>query len=133
MLRSRMRAGTLVIVVGAAMTLAPFAASGRPLGPPPPVFSVAPPYPALSPFPVVTGCRTEPRLFHSLKTGWVDYCRGHLGYAPGALDCFNFADEVCTVFSPATREWTESRLENPPVVFPCPDVPEPPTCPRLGP
>jgi len=101
-----------------------------PSAPPP---AAAPVFPLVGPLPVVTGCRLEPRLFHSLKTGWIDYCRGHLGYAPGALDCYNFTDQVCTVFLPATQRWTESRQESPPVVFPCPDAPEPPSCPRLGP
>ena len=120
------------VVVGLGL-LARAAVGATPLAPPPRPLVVAPAFPVITPYPVVTGCRVEPRLFHSLKTGWVDYCRGHLGYVPGAFDCYNFTDQVCTVFLPATQRWTESRQESVPVVFPCPDAPEPPSCPRLGP
>jgi hypothetical protein len=133
-----MRAPAVAVVVCVALVAGGRAAAGPPtvvLTPPaatllPPGVVVAP----LSPLPVVTGCRVEPRLFYSLRTGWIDYCRGHLGYEPGALDCFNFSEQVCTVFLPATQTWTESRYDpGEPVVFPCPDAAEPPTCPRLGP
>ena len=65
------------------------------------------------------------------SAGVVDYCRGHLGYAPGAPDCYAFADEVCTVYLPANDAWTETRRTLPGEAFPCPDAPEPPVCPRL--
>jgi len=132
-LRTRMRATVIAAVLALGATshaVAGITALPAPSTPPP---AAAPIFPLVGPLPVVTGCRLEPRLFHSLKTGWIDYCRGHLGYAPGALDCYNFTDQVCTVFLPATQRWTESRQESPPVVFPCPDAPEPPSCPRLGP
>lgn len=132
MLRTRMRASTIAVVLGVGL-LVRAAGGATPLVPPARPLATAPVFPLITPLPVVTGCRIEPRLFHSLKTGWVDYCRGHLGYAPGALDCYNFTDQICTVFLPATQRWTESRQESLPVVFPCPDAPEPPSCPRLGP
>lgn len=137
-MRSRMRAPAAALVLGLVLHAGGFAVarSGAPFVPPatggalPPGVLVAP----FSPLPVVTGCRVEPRLFFSLRTGWIDYCRGHLGFAPGAPDCFNFTDQVCTVFVPLTQQWTETRYDNAlPAVFPCPAGPEPPTCPRLGP
>ncbi len=139
MLRTRMRAsaiGAVVVMLVASVGVQVSAAGSptpTPVEPPTRPAVTTPVFPLITPLPVVTNCRVEPRLFHSLKTGWIDYCRGHLGYAPGTLDCYNFTDQVCTVFLPATQRWTESRQESPPVVFPCPDAPEPPSCPRLGP
>src|SRR5439155_1213527 len=43
---------------------------------------------------VVTGCWLDAHPFRGLAVGFVDYCRGHLGYAPGAPDCYTFADVV---------------------------------------
>ena len=80
---------------------------------------------------VVVGCRLDAHPFRGLAAGVVDYCRGHLGYAPGAPDCYAFADEVCTVYLPANDAWTETRRTLSGEPFPCPDAPEPPVCPRL--
>lgn len=80
---------------------------------------------------VTTACWLDVRYFRNLTSGVVDYCRGHLRYAEGALDCFQFTDRVCSVFLPDTVEWVETRQTVAPVVFPCPDAPEPPVCPRL--
>ena len=80
---------------------------------------------------VVTGCWLDAHPFRGLAVGFVDYCRGHLGYAPGAPDCYTFADEVCTVFVPEDAGWAETRRVLAAEVFPCPDAPEPPVCPRL--
>jgi hypothetical protein len=80
---------------------------------------------------VTTACWLDVRYFRSLATGVVDYCRGHLGYEPGAFDCYQFTDRVCSVFVPQTVEWIETRQTEAPAVFPCPDGPEPPVCPRL--
>jgi hypothetical protein len=81
---------------------------------------------------VIGSCWLEPRLFRSFTVGIVDYCRGHLAYRRGALDCYWIAEEVCTVFLPESFTWTETRRPVvPPVVFPCPDAPEPPVCPRM--
>lgn len=82
---------------------------------------------------IVTACWFDTRLFDSLRTGPVTYCRGHLAYAPGALDCYQFTDQVCSVLlhSP-TPTLTETRVPVAPYLFACPDGPEPPLCPRLG-
>ena len=80
---------------------------------------------------IVTGCRLDVHPFRGLAVGFVDYCRGHLGYAPGAPDCYTFADEVCTVFVPGDAAWAETRRVLAADVFPCPDEAEPPVCPRL--
>ena len=87
--------------------------------------------PTAVPAGTVTGCWLDAHPFRGLTTGVVDYCRGHLGYAPGAPDCYTFADEVCTVFLPGSAAWTETRRALGSAVFPCPDAPEPPVCPRL--
>jgi hypothetical protein len=79
--------------------------------------------------PFVTNCWTEARTFYSLKTGGVDFCRKHMKYAPGALDCYTFEIQVCEVFQPATRQWTQNRQFLPPRVFECPEDIEPPLCP----
>jgi hypothetical protein len=80
---------------------------------------------------VTTACWLDVRYFRDLKNGVVDYCRGHLGYRRGALDCYQFTDRVCSVFLPDTVEWIETRQNVTPLVFACPDAPEPPVCPRL--
>jgi hypothetical protein len=86
----------------------------------------------LLPFPeVVTGCWEDARLFESLRSGTLDYCRRHLRYVPGALDCYRVIDRVCTVFVPATGEWTEARAPRARIAFPCPRGPLPPVCRRL--
>jgi len=100
---------------------------------PPPAHSAPPasrPVAAL-PAAIVTGCRLDAHPFRGLQVGFADYCRGHLGYAPGAPDCYTFADEVCTVFVPADAAWAETRRVLAAAVFPCPEAPEPPVCPRL--
>ena len=79
--------------------------------------------------PVVTNCRIEARTFSSLKTGEVDFCRRHMKYAPGAVDCYRFEAQVCDVFQPTTQQWTENRQVLPPSVLECPEEIEPPLCP----
>src|SRR2546422_3512032 len=86
----------------------------------------------LTPFPpVVLECWSDVRLFQSLSAGTVDYCRTHLRYVPGAIDCYQLFDRVCSVYLPATGEWTELRQPRSRVPFPCPAGPEPPVCRRL--
>lgn len=88
--------------------------------------------PVLDPFTgIVSSCRLDVRLFRSLRSGTLDYCRGHLTYEPGALDCFQFVDQVCTVLLPVAPGITETRRDGAPLVFPCPDGPQPPVCPRF--
>lgn len=81
---------------------------------------------------VVTSCWLDSRYFQSFTSGVVDYCRGHIGYQPGRVDCYRFTDEVCSVFLPASHQWIETRHQGPSAIFPCPDAAEPPMCPRLG-
>ncbi len=80
---------------------------------------------------VTTACWLESRYFENLKAGVVDYCRGHLRYSPGAVDCYRFTDQVCSVLLPRTGEWSQRRFPGPSGIFPCPEGPEPPMCPRL--
>lgn len=105
------------------------------VAPAPPSTAPGAPAPAapviVLPAPVVTGCWTDPRWFYSLAGGYVPYCRGHLAYAPDVLDCYGYAEEVCSVYSPANGLWSEARRPLPPTIFACPEAPEPPVCPRL--
>ena len=89
-----------------------------------PVIPVQPPIP--------TSCWDQPRYFDSLKYGTFEYCRGHLRYEPGALDCYYFSEQVCWVFLPGDHQRTQTHNLGPAIMFPCPDAPEPPVCPRLG-
>lgn len=81
---------------------------------------------------IVTACWFDTRLFESLRYGPVTYCRKRLAYTPGALECYQFTDQVCTVVLPSSATVTQTRQPVAPVLFPCPDGPEPPVCPRLG-
>ena len=81
---------------------------------------------------VVTSCWLQPRFYWSFTSGTVDYCRGHLRYVPGTLDCFRTGEQVCSIWLPDRLSWTESHEPLfPPEVLPCPDAPEPPVCPRM--
>jgi hypothetical protein len=80
--------------------------------------------------PFITSCWYDVRLFRSLRLGLVDYCRESLRYKPGALDCRQYTDEVCSVFYPGSG-LIETRTPVNTYVFRCPDGPEPPTCRRL--
>lgn len=84
--------------------------------------------PAFAPF--VTSCWYDVRLFRTLRIGLVDYCRDSLRYKPGALDCRQFTDQVCSVFIPGSG-LVESRSLVNSYVFRCPDGPEPPVCQRF--
>ena len=80
---------------------------------------------------VLTDCRENVRLFDSLAAGTFDYCRGHLRYVPGAVDCFRLIDRVCLVYLPASGEFTDTHYPQTRFPFPCPDGPPPPVCRRL--
>lgn len=122
------RAGALLL--GLTLVAQPPCAA-RAAGPRPPL--VRPGVPT-DPFaPVLVSCWLEARLFESLRTGPVDFCRGHLRYRPGALDCARFVDQVCWVYLPAQAEYTLTRTPNLRAAVVCPPGPEPPVCPRLGP
>jgi hypothetical protein len=79
--------------------------------------------------PFGANCWVETRTFSSLKTGNVDFCKRHMKYVPGALDCYTFETQVCEVFQLTTRQWTQNRQPLPPKVFECPEEIEPPLCP----
>ena len=81
--------------------------------------------------PVVTDCWTETQHFYSLKTGDLDYCRGHMKYVPGAPDCYTFEVKVCQIFDPTNNQWSQSRQPFPPQVFECQDEAKPPLCPSM--
>jgi hypothetical protein len=80
---------------------------------------------------VVTECWEDVRLFETLAAGTFDYCRGHLRYAPGALDCYRLIDRVCVVYLPLTGELTDARSPRTRYPFACPAGPAPPVCRRL--
>jgi len=87
------------------------------------------PYPVL-PIPALE-CWDDVRLFPRLAGGNFDYCRAHLRYVPGALDCYQILDRVCLVWLPGSGEWTEARSTRARLPLRCPDGPEPPVCRRL--
>jgi hypothetical protein len=84
--------------------------------------------PAFAPF--VTSCWYDVRLFRTLRLGLVDYCRESLRYKPGALDCRQYTDQVCSIFVPGSG-LVETRNVVNTYVFRCPDGPEPPVCRRM--
>ena len=80
--------------------------------------------------PTVTACWYDVRLFDTLRHGRIDYCRENLRYRPGALECHQFTDQVCSVFLPGSG-LVETRSPVHSHVFRCPGGPEPPVCRRL--
>ena len=80
---------------------------------------------------IATSCWFTAQVFRSLASGSVPFCRGHLRYRPGDFDCYQITEQVCSVYLPTSAEWTETRRPLGPTVFPCPDGPEPPVCPRF--
>jgi hypothetical protein len=98
---------------------------------PVPVPAPVPGFLVPDPSTVVTDCREDVRLFDSLAAGTFDYCRGHLRYVPGALDCYRFIDRVCLVYLPASGEFTDTHYPRTRYPFVCPDGPPPPVCRRL--
>jgi hypothetical protein len=110
------------LAIAAVLGADPVAATGIPTPPPP--IAPGPAFP--------TSCFVNVRLFRSLRTGPIDYCRENLRYVPGALECYQFTDQVCTVFLPSTGGFTETRSLLHATPFRCPDGPEPPVCPRLS-
>ena len=116
--------GATILVLAALLHASPGWAREFPV--PPPVVS-GPVQPA---FP--TSCYLNVRLFRTLRYGPIDYCRENLRYEPGALECYQFTDQVCTVYLPASGGFTETRSLVNSYAFRCPDGPEPPVCPRLS-
>lgn len=79
--------------------------------------------------PLGVNCWTETQPFSSLRTGAVNFCKKHMKYAPGALDCSTFETEICEIFQPTTQQWTQNRRPLRPRVIECPEEIEPPLCP----
>jgi hypothetical protein len=74
-------------------------------------------------------CWPEVKLFDSLRHGPVAFCRRRLAYRPGRLECTQVDESVCWVL--LGSQWTLTRTPVGERVFPCPEGPEPPVCPRL--
>jgi hypothetical protein len=91
--------------------------------------------PLLSPDPNVplSSCWVELRPFSNLRYGNFTYCRTSLRYRPGRLDCAQFLDQACWVLLPGATQWALTRANQSRALIPCPNGPEPPVCPRLGP
>jgi hypothetical protein len=96
--------------------------SGRP---------VIPAYPYAYPYAQTLGCWSDVRLFNTLRNGNFPYCRENLRYRPGALECFQVTEQVCSVILPGATLPIETTSEQNRQVIPCPDGPEPPVCRRL--
>jgi hypothetical protein len=117
-----LRSVAVALGVAAALVAAPVRGQGPAV---PPIVNG----PAFAPF--VTSCWIDVRLFRTLRLGLVDYCRDSLRYKPGALDCRQFTDQVCSVFVPGSGLIETRSLVND-YVFRCPDGPEPPVCQRFN-
>ena len=81
----------------------------------------------MPPGPLPSSCWIDTRIFYTLRLGPVPFCRRHLRYRPGALECYQFLDQVCLTVDPVVG-WVSSRNPIDTSVFPCPDGPEPPVC-----
>jgi len=90
--------------------------------------------PVPAPVPIVPGtvpgpsyCWLDVRLFNTLRLGPVPFCRRHLRYRPGALECYQFLDQVCATAFPNSG-WVQSRSPISTQVIACPAGPDPPVC-----
>jgi hypothetical protein len=81
----------------------------------------------LGPLPEPGGCGVELRVFYSLRLGPVAFCRRHLRYRPGTLECYQFSELVCPGLD-AVDGPVGSRRAIDAEVFPCPVGPAPPVC-----
>lgn len=120
------------LALGAVLAALPAARAEPP--PVPPVLlprpGGVPPFawPELAPAPA--WCWIETRLFDSLRTGPIDFCRKRLRYRPGALECYRIVDHVCLTFT-AAGQWFSARTPVTREVIVCPRGPEPPVCRQL--
>jgi hypothetical protein len=106
----------LIVLTAASATAAPNAT------PVPAPLQVVP-----TPVPAPSYCWLDVRLFYTLRLGPVPLCRRHLRYRPGALECYQFLDNVCATFVPSSG-WLQSRSPISTQVVECPAGPEPPVC-----
>jgi hypothetical protein len=74
-------------------------------------------------------CWPEVKLFDSLRSGPVDFCRKHLAYRPGRLECAQVEENVCWVL--LGTQWAQTRTPVTHRVLACPEGPQPPVCPRM--
>jgi hypothetical protein len=121
-----LRAALLWAVLMIDMLPAPTVHAGPQNATPVPAPVLPVPVPALPP----SYCWLDIRLFYTLRLGPVDFCRRNLRYRPGALECYQFTDQVCATFVPGSG-WVTGRNAVDTRVFPCPDGPEPPVCRQL--
>jgi hypothetical protein len=121
-----LRAALLCLVLLAGMPPPTVVHAGPPTATPVPAPVLPVPSPVLPP----SYCWLDVRLFYTLRYGPVDFCRRNLRYRPGTLECYQFTDQVCATFVPASG-WVTGRNAIDTRVFPCPDGPEPPVCRQL--
>jgi len=86
------------------------------------VLVVPQPYPA--------ACWVDVRTFHSMRYGEMPYCRENLRYRPGALECFEIIDRVCSIVTPELQ-LIDARTPVQRRRIACPAGPRPPLCRRL--
>jgi hypothetical protein len=82
-------------------------------------------FPSLYPF-----CTEQVQVFSSLRHGEFDYCRLHLRYVPGSIDCLRIVATACNAWVPegqatVLRQGLDGRAER----IVCPPGPPPPSCP----
>ena len=120
------RAALLCLVLLAGMCAPSVVHAGPRAATPVPAPLLPVPSPVLPP----SSCWVDMRLFYTLRLGPVNFCRRNLRYRPGALECYQFIDQVCTTWVPLSG-WVTGRNVIDTNVFPCPDGPEPPVCRQL--
>jgi hypothetical protein len=81
----------------------------------------------LGPLPEPGACRVELRVFYSLGLGPVAFCRRHLRYRPGTLECYQFIERICPTLDSGDGAGS-SRRSLDAEVLPCPVGPAPPVC-----
>ena len=75
-------------------------------------------------------CDEEVEIFNSLKYGDFDFCRLHLRYKPGAIDCLRIVVTTCNAIEPdgqqrRLRQESDGQAQR----IVCPPGPPPPSCP----
>lgn len=80
------------------------------------------PYPA--------ACWVDVRTFHSMRYGEMPYCRENLRYRPGAFECFEIVDRICSIVT-AEAQLVDARTPVQRRRIVCPAGPRPPVCRRL--
>lgn len=84
-------------------------------------------------------CPGELAVFSSLKHGSFDYCRQHLRYAPGSLDCLQIIIPTCNLSFLLRQPGLAIQSEEDRVRgghgerIVCPEGPPPPMCPASFP